>query len=163
MASPGAATLVVQRSPKAASQKALVVGVMALVTAFAFLLLAATGDFTSPTRRRAHVVAAHPEAAHAKIGSRWRELNHALATDRGPASVASARHWMIYGPRHLTESFHWIGEKPPSDGAAEKWDLRWDLMDMAAAQRRHWTPRNASPGHDISDSEDRIANVLFGS
>jgi hypothetical protein len=34
---------------------------------------------------------------------------------------------------------------------------------MAAAQRRHWTPRNASTGHDNIASEDRIANALFGS
>jgi hypothetical protein len=70
---------------------------------------------------------------------------------------------MIYGAWHATESFRWTGEKPASGGAAERWDLRQDLVDVAAAQRRHWTPGNTSTGHDNIDSEDRIAIALFGS
>ncbi len=162
MASPGAATLSVQRSPKVGSQTVLVVGVMALVAALAFHVLAATEDFTSPTTWRGHMVAAHPEPAQAKTGSRW-QLDRALATNREPVPAASARRRMIYGPWHATEPFRWTGEKSPSDGAAERSDLRRDLVDMAAAQRRHWTPRNASTGHDSIASEDRIANALFGS
>src|SRR3954452_24377138 len=163
MASPGAATLVVQRGPKTASQRALVVAVMALVAAFGFLLLVATEDFTSPTTWRGHAVAAHPEPAPAKTGSRWRQLDHAFATNRGPVPAASARQRMNYGPWQVTKPFRWTGENSPSDGAAERWDLRWDLMDMAAAQRRHRTPRNASTGHENINSEDRIAKALFGS
>ena len=141
---------------------ALVVSVMALGAALAFLLLAATEDFTSPTTWRSYMVAAHPEPTQAQTGSRW-QLGRALATNREPVPAASAQHRMIYGPWHATERFHRTWEKSPSDGAAEVSDLRRDLVDMAAAQRRHWTPRNASTGDANIASEDRIANALFGS
>ena len=74
MASPGAA-LSVQRSPRVAAQTALVVGVMALVAAFAILLLAATEDFTAPTTWPRHVVTTHPEPQH--------PLATGLSPDRG--------------------------------------------------------------------------------
>jgi hypothetical protein len=162
MASPGAATVSIQRSPKFASHTALVVGVLALVATFAFLL-AAIENFTFPTTWRSHVVAAHPEPEHAKTGSRRWQLDGAWATNRGPVPAASARHQMIYGAWHTTESFRWTAEKPTFGGAAERWDLRQDLVDMAAAQRRHWTPGNTSTVHHTIDSDDRIANALFGS
>jgi hypothetical protein len=161
MASPGAATLSVQRSSKVASQTVLVVSVMALVAALAFLL-ATMEDFTSPITWRGHVVAAHPEPAQDKTGSRW-QLASASATNREQVPAALARHRMISRAWHATASVRWTGEKSPSDGAAERSDFRRDLVDMAAAQRRHWTPRNASTGHDNIASEDRIANALFGS
>jgi hypothetical protein len=162
MASPGAA-LSVQRSPRLAAQTALVVGVMALVAAFAVLLLAAMEDFTAPTTWTRHVVTTHPEPAHPKTSTRWQRHIRTLVTNRGLAPAASARHRVVYGSWHTTGSSGWPGEKLTSGGGAESWDFRQDLVDMAAAQRRHWTPRNASIGNDKIDSEDRIANALFGS
>jgi hypothetical protein len=136
---------------------------MVLVAAFAILLLAAMEDVTAPTTWPRHVVTTHPEPAHPKTGTRWRWHVLALVTNRGLAPAASARHRVVYGSWHMTGSSGWPGEKLTSGGGAESWDFRQDLVDMAAAQRRHWTPRNASIGNDKIDSEDRIANALFGS
>jgi hypothetical protein len=162
MASPGAA-LSVQRSPRVATQTAPVVGVMALVAAFVVLLLAATEDFTAPTTWTRHVVTTHPQPVHPKTNTQWQRHIRTLATNRGLAPAASARHRVVYGSWHTTGSSGWTGEKPTSAGVAERWDVRQDLVDIAAAQRRHWMPQNASIGNDKIDSEDRIANALFGS
>ncbi len=161
MASPGAA-LSVQRSWRVASQTAPVVGVMTLVAAFAILLLAAMEDVTAPTTWPPHVVMTHPEPAHPKTGTRWRHVR-VLVTNRGLVPAASARHRVVYGSWHTTGSLGWTGETPTPGAMARRWDVRQDLVDMAAAQRRHWMPRNTAIGNDRTDSDDRIANALFGS
>jgi hypothetical protein len=136
---------------------------MAFIAAFAVLLLAAMEDITAPDTWPPQVATTHPEPAHSRTGTRWRRHVRALVTNRGLVPAASARHRVVSGPWHTTGSFGWTGEKLTSGGVAERWDVRQDLVDMAAAQRRHWLPRNASMGNDTIDSEDRIANALFGS
>jgi hypothetical protein len=161
MASPGAAMLSFQPSPRDPARKIPLAGLLVLVAAFACFLFATMEDSTAPAIAPRHMVAAGSVVAHPKTDPHRRGYDPPSAAERGPVPPVSALNRMVYGLWQTRESLVGTGRRPDFGGTTARWDLRQELVDMAAAQRRHWTPRNAFTGRDNSNSDDRIAHALF--
>jgi hypothetical protein len=160
MASPGAAVLSIQRSPRVPSQKALVVGVMTLIAALALFLLHGSADMTAAISSAREMLSTHPEPAHPATFTRMRHAHHVPQTS-AHAPTASRLFETANGSWPSSTLFAWVANCSGAIGGVETRDLRREIAEMATSHWRQRTPGRSSNEHGDVDSDDRIASALF--
>jgi hypothetical protein len=163
MAFSGAARSSTPCRPGPSTPPALVVGVLFLAAAYVFLLLAGTEDMTASITALRRGITTDSESLHSKTHTRRQPPDCPVSTQGQIVPTATVQVWTINRPWLSSEASARATPHPTADRAPARWDVRQDLLDIAAAQRGHWTPRTATPVRDRADADDRIADALYRS